>query len=94
MADERRAVLLVTHDTRPEARDLATTFARALQACAIDVRVCDDDMLASHGHGDWTVCPPMSAPPMELTSSSSSAAMGRSCAVPSARDMAMCHCSV
>ena len=57
MADERRAVLLVTHDTRPEARDLATTFARALQACAIDVRVCDDDMLASHGHGDWTVVP-------------------------------------
>ena len=56
MTADRRTVLLVTHASRPEAQVLAAEVAQALARSAIDVRVCDDDGLASDA-GDWTVVP-------------------------------------
>jgi NAD+ kinase len=56
MSADRRTVLLVTHASRPEAQALAAEVARALRASAIDVRVCDDDGLAT-AQGEWTVVP-------------------------------------
>lgn len=56
MTADRRTVLLVTHASRPEAQVLAAEVARALCASAIDVRVCDDDGLASES-GEWAVVP-------------------------------------
>jgi len=42
--DDPRAVLLVTHAARPEARSLAVEVSRALQAAGIDVRICADEI--------------------------------------------------
>lgn len=56
MTADRRTVLLVTHASRPDAQALAAEVARALRSSAIDVRVCDDDGLASEP-GEWTVVP-------------------------------------
>lgn len=57
MTGERRSVLLVTHAARPEVRDLGAAVAGALSASGIDVRVCDDDLLARAAGGSWTVVP-------------------------------------
>ena len=56
MTADRRTVLLVTHASRPEAQVLAAGVAQALARSALDVRVCDDDGLATAA-GDWTVVP-------------------------------------
>ena len=56
MTADRRTVLLVTHASRPEAQVLAAEVARALARSALDVRVCDDDGLATAA-GDWNVVP-------------------------------------
>lgn len=57
MMADRRTVLLVTHASRPESHVLAAEVARALRQSSIEVRVCDDDGLASAGANDWTVVP-------------------------------------
>lgn len=56
MTADRRTVLLVTHALRPEARVLAAEVAQALARAGLDVRVCDDDGLASDV-GNWSVVP-------------------------------------
>ena len=56
MTADRRTVLLVTHASRPEAQVLAAEVAQALARSALDVRVCDDDGLATAA-GDWNVVP-------------------------------------
>lgn len=56
MTADQRTVLLVTHASRPEAQVLAAEVAQALARAALDVRVCDDDGLASAA-GDWSVVP-------------------------------------
>lgn len=55
MTAERRTVLLVSHASRSDVVDLAADVAGALRASDIDVRVCDDDGLASAHAGEWTV---------------------------------------
>jgi NAD+ kinase len=57
MTAERRTVLLVSHASRSDVVDLAADVAGALRASDIDVRVCDDDGLASGHAGEWTVVP-------------------------------------
>lgn len=56
MTAETRTVLLVTHASRPDAQVLASEVAQALRDSSIEVRVCDDDGLAT-AQGDWTVVP-------------------------------------
>jgi NAD+ kinase len=51
-----RAVLLVAHASRPEARAITVDVARALVASGIDVRICDDEAaLMDEQHAEWTV---------------------------------------
>jgi NAD+ kinase len=57
MTVEQRAVLLVTHASRPDVHDLAVEVARALRASGIVVRVCEDDGLGAPRDVDWTVVP-------------------------------------
>jgi NAD+ kinase len=57
MTVEQRAVLLVTHASRPDVHDLAAEVARALRASGIEVRVCEDDGLGAPRDADWTVVP-------------------------------------
>jgi NAD+ kinase len=51
-----RAVLLVAHASRPDARALTAEVARALVASGVDVRICDDEIGLGEVKGaDWTV---------------------------------------
>jgi NAD+ kinase len=56
MTAETRTVLLVTHASRPDVQVLAAEVAQALRDSSVEVRVCDDDGLAT-AQGRWTVVP-------------------------------------
>ena len=56
MTAETRTVLLVTHASRPDVQVLAAEVAQALRDSSVEVRVCDDDGLAT-AKGHWTVVP-------------------------------------
>ena len=56
MTAETRTVLLVTHASRPDVQVLAAEVAQALRDSSVEVRVCDDDGLAT-AQGHWTVVP-------------------------------------
>ena len=55
MTAEQRAVLLVSHASRPDVHQTAAQVARALRSAGLEVRVCDDDGLADIDSIDWIV---------------------------------------
>lgn len=60
MTTQHRAVLLVTHASRPEARGLAREVGGALAQAGIEVRVSEDewaDLAAEEGMSGWVAVP-------------------------------------